>query len=178
MEPVLHVTGWAQRQMHGPPPGRLFTIMARPATYHQGVARVRVLAPMDHLERLMLDAVAARNIAKHATPLFPGVSAMGYVERGGRWRPGAPPDPEEAMRRYRAAYEQHLQARLSLGELAPGRLAAHDGCTAWEVLPGDTLLCACSVHDECHRRWAAAALARAGWTVKLDGRILNPSPGP
>lgn len=41
------------------------------------------------------------------------------------------------------------------------------------VADGDTLCCACSraaaARGECHRSWAAEALAAAGWRVLLDG---------
>lgn len=77
---------------------------------------------------------------------------------------------EEYRRRFEHGISVHAdRGHLAPGELAVGRVTAGHGAVA----DGDTLCCACS-RDEaaagrCHRVWAAAALARAGWRVILDG---------
>jgi hypothetical protein len=75
-----------------------------------------------------------------------------------------------AMPRYRALIEARWAELLTAGFLAPGRLTAfpYDGPSR-PVVNGDTLACGCSIGQECHRRWAAPYLARAGWDVILDG---------
>lgn len=63
-------------------------------------------------------------------------------------------------------------------DLAPGRLFSQTAAGGlYEVKPGDTLICACSVEraraGDCHRAWAAVLLAGHGWTVVLDGQRLE-----
>ena len=67
--------------------------------------------------------------------------------------------------RYHAAYEHHL----AQNNLSPWRLGATDGVDFWFVQDGDTLTCTCSKFVDCHRRWAAPYLVKAGWRVVLDG---------
>lgn len=79
---------------------------------------------------------------------------------------------------YRRQFKERLATRRQRGELQPGELfAAHDGRKLY-LRDGDTLCCACSrdraAAGECHRVWAATALARAGWRVILDGKELKP----
>lgn len=82
---------------------------------------------------------------------------------------------------YRRRFEAHMEACSRAGSLGPRGLL-------FEVPPfddvpvpvrdGDTLCCACSreaaARGECHRVWAAEALARAGWRVVLDGAEVSP----
>ena len=74
-------------------------------------------------------------------------------------------DSTDHMIRYRAAYEHHL----AQNNLEPWRLGvvADDGL--WFVQDGDTLTCTCAKGVDCHRRWAAPFLVKAGWRVVLDG---------
>jgi hypothetical protein len=82
---------------------------------------------------------------------------------------------------YRIAYRDRLYAR-GLDLVQPGKLRATIWWTAGErtleVTDGDTICCACSrtkaAAGECHRVWAAEALARAGWRIILDGEELKP----
>ncbi len=69
------------------------------------------------------------------------------------------------MRRYRAEYEHHL----SQNNLAPWRLGVVTDDDFGFVQDGDTLTCTCAKGVDCHRRWAAPYLVRAGWRVVLDG---------
>lgn len=85
-----------------------------------------------------------------------------------------------SMQQYRERYLSRLwTCRTSL---VPGALEAQ--AASGDVLPiqdGDTLLCCCSraaaAAGECHRVWAAQALAAAGWRVILDGEIRQHGPG-
>ena len=65
--------------------------------------------------------------------------------------------------------ETEIRAVLARGASGEGPLDA----TSFSVESGSTLCCACSkqkaAEGRCHRVWAAAALARAGWNVILDG---------
>jgi hypothetical protein len=67
--------------------------------------------------------------------------------------------------RYFTAYIQHL----SQNNLAPWRLGVVTDDDFGFVQDGDTLTCTCSKFVECHRRWAAPYLVKAGWRVILDG---------
>lgn len=75
----------------------------------------------------------------------------------------------------RREYREMIEARWTNASafpmaLEPGRLLAFaDGPIV--VADGDTLCCACARGAECHRRWAAPFLARAGWSVVLDGEV-------
>jgi hypothetical protein len=73
-------------------------------------------------------------------------------------------------------YRGLIWTRLSEHRLAPGELIAIVEGDHRPVADGDVLLCACSreaaARGECHRVWAAEALARAGWRVVLDGKEL------
>lgn len=71
----------------------------------------------------------------------------------------------ECMIRYRAAYEHHL----SQNNLSPWRLGVVTDNDFWFVQDGDTLTCTCAKGIDCHRRWAAPYLVKAGWRVILDG---------
>lgn len=76
---------------------------------------------------------------------------------------------------YRLAYSIDLDEHGD--DLRPGRLSWEQSAGAapatGPVAYGDTLICACSraaaARGECHRVWAAEALARSGWRVILDG---------
>ncbi len=71
--------------------------------------------------------------------------------------------------RYRGAYEQHL----AQNNLAPGRLTVTTDHGLMFVQDGDTLTCTCSKFVDCHRRWAAPHLVKAGWRVVLDGKEVT-----
>jgi hypothetical protein len=77
-------------------------------------------------------------------------------------------------------YRQRYLARLALDMHGPGHLYAWiPYATSHQLVSdGDTLCCACSrdkaAAGECHRVWAAEALAGAGWRVILDGKELAP----
>jgi hypothetical protein len=98
-------------------------------------------------------------------------------EHGDGAVPAATPNPEwlfdvRAGEIPMAAYRDLIDRRLAGHDLTPGRLMSSVGA----VVDGDSLCCACS-RDEaaagrCHRVWVAAALARAGWRVVLDGAEL------
>lgn len=81
------------------------------------------------------------------------------------------------MDEYRARFLSFVLRLQMSGELQPGRLQAIAGDEAVEVGDGDTLCCACSraaaAKGECHRAWLAPVLARSGWTVVLDGEVLD-----
>ena len=74
-------------------------------------------------------------------------------------------DSTDCMTRYRAAYEYHL----SQNNLAPWRLGVVTDDDFGFVQDGDTLTCTCAKGVDCHRRWAAPYLVKAGWRVILDG---------
>ena len=147
---TLYLSNFSSRRTpgaHGP--GRVWTIMANPRQWERGIGRVAAVAPLgDALRPLLAAALAER--------------------RAGTSGPAA------------AAYRSAFDARLDIPDLLPGHLRGY----TWEamrdgepVADGDTLCCACSVAHaragECHRAWAAPHLARAGWSVVLDGRPFN-----
>jgi hypothetical protein len=100
-------------------------------------------------------------------------------EHGDGAVPAAIPNPEwldgaKSGRIPMAEYHLLIAGRLRGYDLTPRRLMSSVG----PVEDGDTLCCACS-RDEaaagrCHRVWVAAALARAGWRVLLDGAEVAP----
>lgn len=139
--PTLHLTNWSSRKLHGP--GLRFGIMARPRRWEHGDGKVLRLIPDANEAPLMLRALADR--ANVATML---------------------------------AYRDAIEARWAGDNfLVPWRLVAMTTretslAPAGEWIPvrdGDSILCACAVGAECHRRWAAPFLVRAGWRVLLDG---------
>jgi hypothetical protein len=78
-----------------------------------------------------------------------------------------------------AEYKRRFERRIvTIAILVPGGgLQGIDRAGGnFRVADGDTLCCACSreaaARGECHRVWAAEALARAGWRVILDGKEL------
>lgn len=156
--PTLHVTNWSSTGLHGP--GPRLTIMAAPRSWEHGDGRVDVLLPK-------------------ATDL--------RAAQAGTLSPDA----------YRAAFEAKMEQALLDGSLRPhvglmynpahrlaatGTAAAAANATSFSVESGSTLCCACSkqkaAEGRCHRVWAAQALARAGWSVILDGvRVEDPKRG-
>jgi hypothetical protein len=143
--PTLHITNWSSRKLHGP--GRKLTIMAKPRQWEHGDGKVTLLMP-----------------------------APSWLERV---RDGRMPIAE-----YRSLCEARFAGLTCPGgkvliddPLVPGRLLAEVGdIVGRPVVDGDTLCCGCS-RDEaaagrCHRVWAAALLAKAGWRVVLDGVVL------
>ena len=138
----LYLSNWASHRtpgMHGPGYAPL-TIMARPRHFERGAGRVMALIPTEREIPLLMAALANR-------------------------------DDEAAVHAYRAA----LEARWATMALAPGMLMSRqrNDSVPRAVLSGMTLCCACSRAEaaagRCHRAWAAPFLARAGWTVVLDG---------
>lgn len=75
----------------------------------------------------------------------------------------------EAIAAYREALERRWLSDLYM--LQPGILSAVNMSDAagYVIADGDTLCCACAKGADCHRRWAAPFLVRAGWRVVLDG---------
>lgn len=79
---------------------------------------------------------------------------------------------------YRVAYTGPLLA-AGTAQLEPGRLVYRpwEGGPETRVEDGDTLTCSCgraaAARGACHRVWAAAMLAIAGWRVVLDGCELD-----
>lgn len=146
IRPTLYVTNWSSRKLHGPYPGRKWTIMARPRKWEHGEGGILVLTPSPHdlTEGLMLRALSDRGSEREAA----------------------------SMRVYREAMEQRWEQAADL--LRPGGLVALDG-DGWRHLVGDrdSLLCACARSAECHRRWAVPFLRRAGWRVVLDGEEVT-----
>lgn len=145
--PTIHITNWGSHATpgrHGP--GRKWTIMAIPRPWERGAGAVKLLVPDP-------DAVRAR----HEDP--PGITHEQY---------------REGFIHLVAFRIRHKGMRPE-----PGRLLATlpDGSEVL-VADGDTLCCACGTEKarrgRCHRNWAAAFLALAGWAVVLDGEILEP----
>ena len=139
--PTLYLTNWSSVRNRP----RTWTIMARPRSWEHGEGRVAPLTPSGDALALLGYALAER--------------------KAGR-------DSSDAMCCYRAAYEAQIDAEAHL--LRPGALTASLPSGEGVLLEdGDTLCCACSAEDarqgRCHRAWAAARLAAAGWRVVLDG---------
>ena len=92
---------------------------------------------------------------------------------------GEPVSPV-AVAHYRGSMERRW-SDAALGDmLAPGWLAYRVGNgPPRPVEDGAVLTCSCSIAyakaGECHRAWAAPYLARAGWTVMLDGALFGSS---
>lgn len=165
--PTLHLLGWgthralvrAERWPPGPTySGRTFTIMVAPRWFERGDGCVVELTPHTLAEQALL------------------ISLLRARRR----------DDLVAMEREGAQYRELLERRWSLalqaGRLAPGVLGAGvnqpEGGIGLELLrDGDALCCACSAAEatagRCHRVWAAPILARAGWSVTLEGVALN-----
>lgn len=76
-----------------------------------------------------------------------------------------------------AAYRRTIETRWTSDAymLQPGMLTAvRPSANAGYILAdGDTLCCACARGADCHRRWAAPFLHRAGWSVVLDGAVFG-----
>jgi hypothetical protein len=125
--------------------------MARPRAWETGEGRVTVLVPppvaLGQLEQL----IALRRLGRDPAT-YPSLVAE-----------------------YRATCEAWWARHVEL--LPPGALFAAAGCELVAVADGDTLCCACSLAEaragRCHRTWAAAFLAEAGWTVVLDGERVR-----
>ena len=165
--PALHLLGWgtvrAMTRAGAWPPapshsGRAFTIMVAPRWFERGDGCVIELTPHTAAEGAVL------------------VRLLRARRRGDL----------DAMARDGAQYRELLERRWSLalqaGRLAPGVLGAGvnqpEGGIGLELLrDGDALCCACSAAEaaagRCHRVWAAPILARAGWSVTLEGKTLD-----
>lgn len=147
MNPTLHVTNWSSVKLHGP--GRKFTIMARPRTWERGEGTVIALAPIGAREQLMRLALDER-------------------EHG---------NATVAMEAYKVAmiadFERCVPMLRPMQLMAFGDGRGMGGGLSTEVADGDTLCCACAKGADCHRRWAAPFLVRAGWRVILDGEEMK-----
>lgn len=142
----IYLTAWLPKWACYRGPGRPLTIMALPRSWEAGEGSVTALVPSGDVARMMRAALYARK-----NPLFTG---------------------REPLDRYRRVYVAALQGMLDAGKLSPGKLMARNGLYRFKVEDGDTLMCACSPADECHRQFAAPFLARAGWRVILDGKEI------
>lgn len=110
-------------------------------------------------------------------------------ERGEGAVPLLVPDPDVLLdvKEGRISHDEyrekfiHLVAfrvrRKSMG-IQPGELLVVAPTGTGPVRDGDSLLCACGVEKalkgQCHRVWAGAFLAVAGWRVILDQDELSP----
>ena len=90
-------------------------------------------------------------------------------------RDGGEMDPD-ALAAYRGSMEARWGGMLGRRSLGPGILRwrrAEGGFLRGDIVPdGAVLCCSCAAGAECHRRWAAPLLRRAGWSVVLDGVAL------
>ncbi len=156
---TVHLTNFASQRLHGP--GPLLHIMAAPPPF--------VLA----------------HVAGRVPELIPKGQEQDYMRAlvARRQRREIIPTNDPALTAYRDTYTARIRALAAL----PGA----DGLPPWPAyvtancppqgiaLPdGATLVCTCAVSEaaagRCHRVWAAAVLAEAGYNVILDGQPLNP----
>ena len=152
----LHITNLASRGLHGP--GSLFHILGDPPDFlarNGWIPMFRPWGPELGMMRTLID------------------------HRKARMRP--PADIAEA---YEASMQRRFSEAYARGSLAPGQLRAawpgRNGKPGYDrpLGSGSTLICMCSrTHadaGECHRVWVALWTAFAGWTVRLDGELLDP----
>jgi hypothetical protein len=126
--------------------GRVFSIMARPRAWEHGVGTARALVPPVSAQSLLPRLLDSRHSGEN-----PGL----------------------LLDVYRTLCENHFEARVS--QMFHGLLGDIDADGFRNlVADGDTLCCACARGAECHRRWAAPFLVRAGWRVVLDGEEVRP----
>ena len=88
----------------------------------------------------------------------------------------------QAQRLTMGEYEAIFRALRDPVLMSPGVLYATVPGTGDELVEnvlvqdGDTLCCACSLHEakrsRCHRVWSAEMLVEAGWSIVLDGERL------
>ncbi len=146
--PTLHLTNWSSPKLHGP--GLRWRIMLNPRRWERGDGEVTALVPLGPAMRLLPALIEQRR-------------------RGGVVDPAL-------VAEYRRLLEEGWEGQLTpLNHLRPGALfaAGPPNGGRW-VADGDTLLCACAKGADCHRRWAAPFLVRAGWRVILDGVEVTP----
>jgi hypothetical protein len=96
------------------------------------------------------------------------------------------PADDPALSAYRTTYTARLRALAALpaaeGWLPRWPVYVKSGCPPQGLaLPdGATLVCTCATAEaaagRCHRVWAAAVLAEAGYAVILDGQPFAPEP--
>jgi hypothetical protein len=156
---AVYVTNFARQAFRGP--GPLLHFMVAPPSYMRPyvAGSVPALIPQGAEQDLMRELLALRGRGEKLPTDHPVLAA------------------------YRDAYTARLRALAAL----PGA----DGLPPWPAytttncppqglaLPdGATLVCTCAVSEaaagRCHRVWAAAVLAEAGYRVILDGQPLNP----
>ena len=160
--PVLWITNFATVKLHPTLPiqyrtGKVFAIMLYPRLFEieRSWGRVEISAPSEIQGPLLRQALEDRKRGS----LFaePKESAAGVL---------------------RKQLEARWEHALSDGMLSPGSLSAQ--CWSDRQSPprmilndGCILCCSCAVGAECHRRWLAPFLKRAGWDVRLEGLPLN-----
>jgi hypothetical protein len=156
---TLHVTNFASRGRHGP--GPLLHIMAAPPAFvlAHAAGRAPALIPQGREQDLMRDLLRRR-------------------QRG-----EILPTDDPALTAYRATYTARLRAIAALprpeGWLPrwPAYTTANCPPQGLALPDGATLVCTCAVSEaaagRCHRVWAAAVLAEAGYRVILDGQPLT-----
>lgn len=146
--PTLYVSNWSSHATpgaHGP--GHKWTIMALPRSWEYGEGAVTLLVPAPENVKARHNA-EAREVYSHE--------------------------------QYRLDFLRLVRSRLREKQMGvgPGDLQARTPNGVVPVSHGDTLCCACGVekarNDRCHRNWAAAILAVAGWDVILDTKALSP----
>lgn len=158
--PVLHVTNWSSRKLHGP--GRHFTIMARPRPWEWGTGRVPLLTPaVEDLDAVRLGSIDVETYRRRFFDRCARIVARGetFGRQGLPWalEPG-----------------KLFAIRTGGATAAPGPVARTTSDRGVLLEDGDTLCCACSREQagagRCHRAWAAELLVEAGWGVVLDGK--------
>lgn len=154
--PTLYLTNQSSKRHHGP--GRLVCAMAKPNRHHRGDGRCLACTPFgDDLAALRAAIAGPNDEGQH----------------------------HAALALYRARFEGWCNNRAALGRYAPGALAfvtwADSETMASEALvaDGDTIFCACSRpgsprrKSPCHVELITPYLVRAGWDVRLDGRLVT-----
>ncbi len=154
--PTIHLTNASSKKHHGP--GRLICAMANPAKHHRGDGRCLACAPFGDDLAWVLEVLAGPDDA-------------------GQHR--------AVLAAYRGAFEGRCNSRAALGRFAPGSLSfvtwrGPDARPSEEkVADGDTLFCACARpgtpkrRTPCHVEILVPYLVRAGWDVRLDGRLVT-----
>lgn len=143
--PTIHLSHWGGHATPGAHgPGRRWSIMALPRRWERGEGTVPLFVPEPDDVRAVLE------------------------ER-------LTPDEYRAKFLYLVAFR--MRKRTPPLGISPGHLLAETPLDPVLVSDGDTLLCACGVAkaraQRCHRVWAAAFLALAGWEVVLDTAPLD-----
>ena len=199
MRPTLYLTSTlhARARVHGTAgPGNVWSIMARPDVRagDAGHGRCWPLVPVP--QQTVRDERAAVNVARvaaqvnfddqrsavareHDVPELDVTAALihsgedpGLVRFRDHYFDGAALWPDGSG--HASSRTEHVVAALRPGLLLA---QANGGRGIYEVKNGDTLICSCSTErareGRCHRAWAAILLCASGWSVVLDGRLLD-----